>query len=85
MIGISSQSSTPTTKTIKDLSRSINRLRGFKMQFKIHITTDQGELLDTIIINTDERNWDTSNTKGMLAADIFTEIYRHIKKGLQKD
>ena len=48
------------------------------MKFKIHITTDQGELLNTIEIDTTEKNWDSYNSKTETSNEIFDEIERAI-------
>lgn len=46
------------------------------MKYKIHVTTSDGELLDSFNINTDEKYWDSGATKSMLISDIFEEIYK---------
>ena len=48
------------------------------MKFNINITTDGGELLSIIPIDTDDDNWDTCNTKHELANDIIDEIRRAV-------
>ena len=46
--------------------------------FKIHITTDEGELLHTLEINENEMNWNTTPTKHLTADEIFNEIEKAI-------
>jgi hypothetical protein len=52
------------------------------MEYKIHITTEDSELLNTIIIDTDRMNWDTNNSKSSTMYEIFDEIYRAEKRRL---
>lgn len=49
------------------------------MKYKVHITTEAGELLNTIEIDTEEMNWETAHSKSETAHEIYDEIYRHMK------
>ena len=50
------------------------------MKFKIHITTDQGELLNTIEVDTNDKYWDSINSKQDTMHEIFDEIYRAVER-----
>ena len=50
------------------------------MKFKIHVVTDEGELLNTIAVDSEEENWNTQPTKHIIASEIFDEIERAIKR-----
>jgi len=41
------------------------------MKYKIHITTNSGELLDSITINSDEKYWNSQASKRILIEEIF--------------
>lgn len=49
------------------------------MKYKINITTNEGELLNVIDVDTEEKNWNTQPTKHCIAIEIFEEIERHLK------
>ena len=50
------------------------------MKYKIHITAEEGELLNTIEIDTDEKNWDSVNSKINTQHEIYDEIYRDMRR-----
>ncbi|MFC1567347.1 hypothetical protein ACFL3R_00735 [Thermodesulfobacteriota bacterium] len=54
--------------------------KGENIKYKIHITTKDGELLNTIDINSNELNWDSTPTKNMMAEEIFEEINKDIER-----
>ena len=47
-----------------------------KMIYKVHVTFD-GELLDTIEIDTDDQNWNSASEKHSVSLDIYEAIQRH--------
>ena len=51
------------------------------MKFNINVTTEDGELLVIIPIDSEELNWDTHITKNMIADDIYNEINKAIERG----
>ncbi len=44
------------------------------MLFKIHITTNDGTLLNTIIVDTEESFWDAHQEEVLMGIEIFEEI-----------
>ena len=53
--------------------------------YKINITDEDGILLNQIIIDPEEMNWDTPNTKGLLINEIFDEIKKDIINKKEKE
>jgi len=49
-------------------------------KYFINITTEDGELLNRMAIETFEMNWDTANSKREITMEIFDEIYRDIRR-----
>ena len=55
------------------------------MKFKIHVTTEDGELLNTQDVNTDELNWSSTPTRNAISEEIFDEMHRAISRANRKD
>lgn len=51
------------------------------MIYKIHVTTENGELLQTLHIDPNLLNWDSNPTMAMIGADIIDEIKKAEKRG----
>lgn len=47
------------------------------MKYKINVTTNNGEVLDILKINTDEKYWNSQGSKRIITEEIFDEIERH--------
>ena len=48
------------------------------LKFKVHIATNEGELLDTIEIDTGEKNWDSCHETSEIGKTIIGEIRKSI-------
>lgn len=50
------------------------------MKYKIHVTTDQGKLLNTAEVDTDEPYWDSYPDKCETVNEIYNEIYKDLER-----
>ena len=53
------------------------------MKYKIHVTTEDGELLDTFETNSAETNWDSHQMEVLMGIDIMEEIRKDVKRRSQ--
>ena len=52
---------------------------------RVHIITEEDELLDSIEIDTSELNWDSGPTANILGEDIINEVKRCLWRKTDED
>ncbi len=69
----------PVKNAGKNMPRLKNKTYGMgdtKMKYNIHVTNQEGELIETIVIDTKDKYWDSAASKSLTKIEIYEAMYK---------